>query len=123
MTRRAAPFLALFLGLAVIFATSLLVVCATARADDKKPAATVGMKGSQYGPREVSVHVGDTVLFNNDDSMAHTVTAADKSFDSGDIGAGSSWSHTFDKAGTYAYICTYHNWMHGTVKVTEASGQ
>jgi len=123
MTRRAVSFFTLFLGLAVIFAASLVVVRATAVADDKKPAATVGMKGAQYGPREVSVHVGDTVVFKNDDSMAHTVTAADNSFDSGDIAAGSSWSHTFDKAGTYAYVCTYHNWMHGTVKVTEASGQ
>ena len=122
MTRRAVSFFALFFGLAVFLAASIVVVRATAGADDaKKPAATVNMKGSQYGPREVTVHPGDTVLFNNDDSMSHTVTAADKSFDSGDIAAGSSWSHTFDKAGTYAYICTYHSWMHGTVKVVEAS--
>ncbi|MBD5635002.1 MAG: hypothetical protein IAI49_11035, partial [Candidatus Eremiobacteraeota bacterium] len=53
----------------------------------------------------------------NSDTTAHTVTAADKSFDSGNMTQGASWSHVFAKAGTYTYVCTYHSYMEGTVVV------
>lgn len=66
-----------------------------------------------------SVAPGSTVTVQNDDDVAHTVTADDSSggFDV-KIDAGSS--ATFEaptKAGSYAYHCTYHSNMHGTLKV------
>ena len=45
------------------------------------------------------------------------MTATDKSFDSGMIEPGSSWSHTFNQAGTFTYSCTPHPFMKGTVVV------
>lgn len=86
------------------------------RAADK-PAATVTMNGSAFQPESVSIAEGQTVQFLNDDDLPHTVTATDKAFDSGNIDAHKSWSYTFKKAGTYVYGCTYHAWMHGTIKV------
>ena len=80
-------------------------------------AATIHMKGAAFDPAEVSISAGQTVEFVNDDEAPHTVTAGDKAFDSGNIDPGHSWRYTFAKAGTYAYGCTYHSWMHGTVKV------
>jgi len=50
------------------------------------------------------------------EAAQHTVTADDKSFDSGRKSAG-SWSQTFTKAGTVAYHCEVHSKMHGTVVV------
>ncbi len=81
------------------------------------PAATVHMKGATFDPADVSVAEGQTVEFVNDDDAPHTVTAGNNAFDSGNLEPGHSWSHTFTKAGTFAYGCTYHSWMHGTVKV------
>jgi plastocyanin len=81
------------------------------------PAATVDTKNYAYSPDPVTVHAGDTVLFKNSDSVAHTVTASDQSFDSDKMDHGATWSHVFAKAGTYTYFCAYHTYMRGTIVV------
>ncbi len=53
----------------------------------------------------------------NDDGTAHTVTAADKSFDTGDLDGGATATITLAKAGTYQYFCNIHNYMTGTIEV------
>jgi hypothetical protein len=58
----------------------------------------------------------------NDNVTAHTVTANDNSsFDSGNLNSGSSFSFAFGNPGIYLYHCSYHSWMHGTIKVVSAS--
>jgi plastocyanin len=47
------------------------------------------------------------------------VDANDDSFVSESLGEGVSFTHTFDAAGTFAYICGIHPSMAGTVVVTE----
>ena len=90
-----------------------------AAADDttSTKTATVDTKDFLYSPTPLSVAVGQKVVFKNSDSVAHTVTAEDKSFDSGDMQQGKTWSHVFDKAGTYTYTCAYHSFMHGSIVV------
>ena len=80
-------------------------------------AAVVHVKNFSYGPDRVTIAPGQTVRFVQDDETPHTVTATDKSFDSGNLDQHQTWSHTFAKAGTYAYYCTYHPYMKGTVVV------
>jgi plastocyanin len=80
-------------------------------------AAVVDTKNFAYAPATITIHPGQTVTFKNSDTIAHTVTAADKSFDSGNMDQGATWSHIFAKAGTYAYVCAYHSYMTGTVIV------
>jgi len=70
-----------------------------------------------YSPNVIRVKVGDTVEWINDDIVAHTVTADDKSFDSGDLGKAKKWSRKFTQPGTYRYHCTPHPYMVGTVIV------
>ena len=72
-----------------------------------------------YSPPSITVVMGvnNTVTWTNNDNAPHTVTATDGSFDSGNLNAGQSWTHTFTKPGTYTYRCTYHPWMTGTVIV------
>src|SRR2546427_251431 len=66
----------------------------------------------------VVVGVNNTVVWTNNDSVFHTVTATDRSFNSGTIFSGQTWSHTFTQPGTYSYyFCQYHPWMKGTLIV------
>jgi plastocyanin len=80
-----------------------------------EPAATVHMQNATFSPANVTVHVGDTVLFVNDDVNDHTVTG--KNWQSGNIASGKSWEYTFNEAGTYTYACDYHPWMKGSITV------
>ena len=76
-----------------------------------------------YLPYEVTVNVGQTVTWNNDDSAAHTVTSGSVDagltgiFDSGLFMSGSTFEFTFDEPGKYDYFCMVHPWMTGIVNV------
>lgn len=75
-----------------------------------------------FDPDALEVRVGDTVTFANEDDAAHTATADEGdpvAFDTGDIPGGSSKEVTFDEAGEYAYSCSIHEYMKGTVRVLE----
>lgn len=69
---------------------------------------TVTIKDFEYQPAILTVEVGDTVEWKNGDIVPHTVTAADKSFDSGSIRSGGSWKFVAKKTGAFDYICTFH---------------
>lgn len=75
---------------------------------------------NSFSPNPVEVKVGETVTWINDDSGRHTVTSKDGVFDSGMMGKRQSFSFTVDKAGEYAYFCSPHPGMMGTVVVTES---
>jgi len=82
--------------------------------------AAVSMTGIKFVPDALTVTVGTTVTWTNDDTVAHTVTADDGSFDSGMIAPGGTFSFTFNTAGTYPYKCTVHlPDMIGTITVTQ----
>jgi len=74
-------------------------------------------------PSVVNVNIGDTVTWSNDDTAAHTVTSGtaadgpDGNFDSSLFMAGTTFSWTADKAGTFPYVCMVHPWMEGAVIV------
>ena len=76
-------------------------------------------------PSPVTIPVGGTVTWENNDTAAHTSTAGSATegpsgvFDSSLIMAGSSFSHTFDSAGTFDYFCMVHPWMAGSVIVVD----
>jgi len=75
-------------------------------------------------PSMVTIDVGGEVTWENDDTAAHTVTSGtptggpDGNFDSSLVMAGSSFSHTFEDAGSFDYFCMVHPWMQGMVMVT-----
>jgi plastocyanin len=86
-------------------------------APQKGGTTAVQIKGFDYHPKTLMVKAGTRITWTDKDSANHTVTADDKSFDVGNISAGARGSHTFAKAGTFAYHCTYHPNMHGRVIV------
>ena len=72
-----------------------------------------------FRPGTLDIIAGQSVTFFNNDAVAHTATAADGSFDTGNIAPGHSATVTFDTPGTYSYGCTYHPVMPpGTIVVT-----
>jgi plastocyanin len=77
----------------------------------------VAISDFKFGPASVTVHVGDTVTWSNNGPSSHTATARNGSFDTGTLAGGSGGSHTFGQAGTFAYYCKIHPFMHGTVVV------
>jgi plastocyanin len=80
--------------------------------------AEVSMEGIAFNPAEVTVKVGDTVTWTNNDSVDHDVTGDDfESGDAGGLASGDTFEHTFDEAGTFDYVCTVHPGMEGTVTV------
>ena len=85
---------------------------------DAPTSAVVTIADFAFGPPEITVAAGTTVTWSNDDSVSHTVDATDDSFVTDPLGDGATFSHTFDTAGTFGYICGIHPSMSGTVVVT-----
>ncbi len=74
-----------------------------------------------FEPAEVTVPAGSTVVWHNKGKEEHSVTADNKSFDSGYKPKGGNYQRTFTKPGTYAYHCAPHPWMTGVVRVVAAA--
>ena len=82
------------------------------------PAAnSVSIVNMAFSPASLTATAGTTVTWTNNDGMTHTVTADDISFDSGNILMGNKFSKIFSTAGTFAYHCTIHPTMKGTIIV------
>lgn len=80
-------------------------------------AVAIVIKDFAFTPASIEVPAGTVITFNNQDSTAHTATAQDGSFNSGNLNPGESYSITLDKPGTYVYNCSYHPNMTGTIVV------
>ncbi len=76
-----------------------------------------------FDPPMAQVSVGTTVVWENNDNVAHTVTSGnskdgpDSTFDSNMLNAGQSFKFTFNSPGKEDYFCMVHPWMAGSVEV------
>jgi plastocyanin len=95
----------------------LLGAASAGAADAAKPNVhTIVIEAVTYQPAALVVKRGDTVVWLNKDPFPHTVTAQG-AFDSRDIAPGASWKYVARRSGQYAYICTLHPNMKGTLSV------
>ena len=121
---RLRPLLALFAALLA------LAGCGAARENQRPSGAqgaerakadiTIDMRNIQFLPKSARVEVGDTVLWKNSDSVAHTVTKQSgpgPKFDSGTIAPGGTFTYTFKRPGKIDYLCTIHPNQTGTLTV------
>jgi plastocyanin len=74
-----------------------------------------------FTPGTTTIHAGDTITWTNNGPSSHTATASGGAFNTGVLHKGQSSSHTFTQAGTFAYVCSIHPFMHGTIVVLAAA--
>ena len=82
----------------------------------------VAIENFSFVPAAITVPAGTTVTWTNLDTAPHTVTSTGSSavLDSPTLHKGDTFRYTFQKAGTYPYICTIHPFMTGSVIVTSS---
>jgi plastocyanin len=79
----------------------------------------IDMKNIKFDPTQQTVSVGQKVIWTNQDTVDHNVTAnAGADFHSQNFGQGKTYEFTPTKAGTIKYTCTLHPGMDGTLTVT-----
>ena len=78
----------------------------------------VAVQAFVYDTAEITVPVGTTVTWTNNDPVPHTVTDVNQAWDSGLFDQGYAFEKTFNTPGTYSYYCIPHPMMIGTVIVT-----
>jgi plastocyanin len=114
-------------GSAVLVALplALLAACATKPASDtqgpaklrshERAGAVVVVRNLDFKPHSVTIRAGQVVVWQFDDGgVPHNVKG--DAFRSA-VFRGGIWSRRFETAGTFDYICTIHDFMHGSVVV------
>ncbi len=76
-----------------------------------------GQTTTAYAPNPITVAVGGSITWTNNDNTSHTSTANNNSWNSGVIAPGGKYTMTFASAGSFAYHCTIHPGMVGKVTV------
>jgi plastocyanin len=114
-------------GLLLAIAMALLAGCGSDSGADQSTsgstasaagATAVTIKDYTYKPASITVPVGTTVKFTNEDSTPHTATSKQPDvFESGSIDTGKTGEVTLKKAGTFTYYCLFHPFMKGTIVV------
>ena len=99
------------------FCLALCLTASAARAAD----VTINIAGTTFSPRNVTIQVGDTVTWVNNDQGFHNVVSDDAGFSSGEPANDWTFSHQFDSAGVFGYFCEPHQvfGMTGTVTVQD----
>jgi plastocyanin len=82
---------------------------------------TISQKDKTFSETEITVKVGDTLTFVNDDNIGHNVlsSSAGNEFNLGSMAPGASAPFTFKKSGDVAVLCAIHPRMKMAVKVTD----
>ena len=99
--------------LAVCFLAIFVSAAATAPASHR---FSIVIQNLAFGASPSGIRVGDTVEWNNQDILVHSITAQDQSFD-GDVKPGEKISFTMRRAGVIRYFCKYHPGMQATLNV------
>jgi plastocyanin len=94
----------------------LLPACGDGGGSEPAAPGHVNVLDNYFDPKSIDVSVGDTVTWDFKGGASHNVIA--DTFKSKTLGKGKTFTHTFNSAGTYDYVCTLHNGMNGTVVVS-----
>ncbi len=79
---------------------------------------TLVIQNYMFAPQTFTVRVGTTVTAINKDTPPHTWTDQGGTWDSRKLSTGQTFSYTFRRAGSFAFVCTIHTFMTGKVTVT-----
>ena len=84
---------------------------------EDKPATQVKIVNFVFSPNPLTVPVGSTIRWINQDDIPHNVVSDDKSFKSKALDTDETFTYTFTKPGTYTYFCSIHPKMTGKIVV------
>ena len=107
----------------VVGAVAVCIVCAAAlhkgaaAAEPAPQTYVVTIDQMRFDPPQLTVHVGDRVLWRNKDLVSHTASADAKAFDSHEISPDGTWRFVARHRGHYPYHCTLHPVMRGELIV------
>jgi plastocyanin len=104
------------LGLAALGLLAASYPALTAPSDT----AQISIKDFMFAPNSLTIKAGSTVRWANQDNEPHTVVSDTGLFKSGAMDTGENFTYTFDKPGTYHFICSIHPQMVGTIVVEAA---
>lgn len=82
----------------------------------------IDIKDYAFQKPNIRIKIGTKVTWTNRDTVKHTATADDGTFDTGLLAQGESGSYVFTTPGTFGYYCIPHPSMRGTIIVEDASG-
>ena len=95
-----------------------VLLCSAGVSAARKPATIrIAIEGMKFSPASVTVKQGDTVVWTNNDIVAHTVTSSAGAFDSKVIPPGATFKYVARRKGDFGYVCTLHPPMAADVKV------
>ena len=123
-----------------MLAALILFVFSTGKVEAGSTSVSIGSQGEGFDPEYVEIYAGDSVIWTNEDTLTHTVTDSESSFDSFDISPDNSWELSFSPSpsieivGNFAinneiefkviearnnfdYYCKYHPMMEGTIQI------
>jgi amicyanin len=101
--------------------TAPLLAAAVLPVSAQNAPAAVAIDNFTFNPQRVTVKAGTTVTWTNKDDIPHAIAATDKLFKSKVLDTDNSYSFTFTTPGSYAYFCSLHPHMTGTVVVETAA--
>jgi plastocyanin len=123
------------LVLAIVLVAVMAAACGDSGGDDTTTTTTTGtdattntsapefdepdvaMSGFAFVPADLTVEVGTTVTWTNEDNVDHTTTSATGLWDS-QLESGDTFEFTFEEGGAFQYTCTIHPTMQGVIVVT-----
>jgi len=83
------------------------------------PPGAVSIADYAFEPENRTVKVGEKITWTNMDDFPHYVKSDEGiELDSESMKQNGTYSHTFDKPGSYPYHCEIHNTMKGSITVT-----
>lgn len=80
-------------------------------------APTLAVKNFAFQPATLEVPAGAVVTVRNEDGAAHTATADEGSFDTGNVAGGATSTFTAPRRGEVPYKCDIHQYMRGVIRV------
>jgi plastocyanin len=99
------------------FAAGAAVCCVVCAATALPAETRASIDNFTFKPDTITVQVGTTVVWENDDNIVHTVVSRDGAFRSPALDTEDKFSFTFDKTGTFEYFCSLHPYMKAKVVV------
>lgn len=105
----------------------LLAACSGSSSDETTTTADaparddgeVSIEDFAFGPNDITVSVGDTITWtNNEASISHTTTSDEGIWNSDLLKPGDSFEQTFTEAGTFTYFCSIHPSMTASITVS-----